>query len=215
MQNGDNLVVWICNPASGLCNSTSATATISGSGQNPNDILSIGVTITTGNDNARADTELWLTIEGQPPQCLKPSNNADSDVVCTNGGSARDQNGRQEWKNGTTDPKPQVFPVAVPAPVLSSLTVTLNSHNSLFETGDNWDIQAITVTGTTRGSATSTLFAQTNPMPPNDKNCIARLKTPDNATTVRLPLNGVGVPTYVGGKPSENGAATTCKNNGD
>ncbi|MGA8222937.1 MAG: hypothetical protein WB780_14910 [Candidatus Acidiferrales bacterium] len=215
MQNGDNLVVWICNPASGFCSSTSVTATISGSGQNPNDIVSIGVTITTGNDNARADTELWLTIGDLTPQCLKPSNNADSDSVCHNGGSAKDQNGRQEWKNGTTDPKPQVFPVAVPAPVLASLTITLISHNSLFETGDNWDIQAITITGTSRGGVTSTLFSQTNPMPPNDSNCIARLKTPDNSTTVRIPLNGVGVPTYVGGKPSENGAATTCKNNGD
>jgi hemoglobin len=215
MQNGDKLVVWICNPASGFCSSTSVSATISGSGQNPNDIVSIGVTITTGNDNARADTELWLTIEDQPPQCLKPSNNADSDSVCTNGGSARDQNGRQEWKNGTTDPKPQVFAVAVPSQVLSSLSITLNDHHTLFETGDNWDIQAITITGTTRGGVTSTLFTQTNPMPPNDNNCIARLKTPQNSTTARFPLNGVGVPTYVGGKPSENGAATACKNNGD
>lgn len=215
MQNGDNLVVWVCNPASGFCTSTTATATISGSGQNPNDITSLGITITTGNDNARADSELWITIEGQTSQCLKPSNNAGSDSVCTNGGSARDQNGRQEWTNGSSDPAPQVFSVAMPAPIFSSLSIKLISHNSFLETDDNWDIQAITITGTTRGGSTSTLFTQTNPMPPNDNNCIARLKGSPNATTVRIPLNGVGVPTYVDGKPGEAGVATSCKNNGD
>ena len=215
MQSGDNLVVWVCNAASGACNSTATMATIGGSGLNTNDITTIGVTITTGDDDARADSELQITIENPPPQCLKPSNNANSDSVCMNGGSARDQNGRQGWGNNTTDPSPQIFMVPTPAPVLSFLDIQLISHNHAFETDDNWDIQAITITGTTRGGSTSTLFTQTNPMPSNSDNCIARLKGSPNATTVRFPLNGVGVPTYVDGKPGERGVPTTCKNNGD
>lgn len=215
MQNGDDLVFWICNPKSGLCDSSAATATISGSGQNPNDIVFIGITITTGDDNARADSEIQFQIEDQPRQCLKPSNNASADLVCSNGGSARDQNGRQEWANGTADPNPQTFPVISPAPVFSNLKIQLISHNNSVETDDNWNIQAITITGTTRGGATTTLFSQTNPMPPNSNNCIARLKGSPNATTVTIPLNGVGVPTYADGKLAEKNAATACKNNGD
>jgi hemoglobin len=215
MQVGDNLVVWVCNPASGDCNSTATTSTVGGSGLNPNDITTIGVTITTGDDDARPDSELWITVESQSPQCLKPSNNANSDSVCTNGGSAKDQNGRQHWENNTTDPNPQIFTVATPAPVLSFLNIQLISHNHLFETDDNWDIQAITITGTTRGGTTSTLFTQTEPMPSNSNNCIARLKGSPNATIVRFLLNGAGGPTYVDGKPAERGEPTSCTNNGD
>ena len=215
MQVGDNLVVWVCNAASGSCNSSTATATVSGSGQNPNDIVNIGVTITTGDDNARSDSELWITVENQAAQCLKPSNNANSDSVCTNGGSRKDQNGRQEWANNTTDPIPQTFSVAMPAPAFSFLDLQMFSHDHGVEGDDNWDIQAITITGTTRGGTTSTLFTQTNPTPSNSSNCIARLKHSPNATTVRIPLNGIGVPAYVDGKPSERGVASTCKNNGD
>jgi hypothetical protein len=214
MQNGDSLVVWICNAASGYCNSSAVTATVSGSGLNPNDIVSLGVSITTGDDNARADSELWITVEGQGHQCLKPSNNANSDSVCPNGGSARDQNGRQEWQDGSTDPSPQNFSVGLPAPILSALDIQLISHDSWPESADNWDIQAITVTGTTRGGNTMTLFTQTNSMPPNSSNCIARLKGAPNATTVRIPLNNEGVPTYVNGKTGEAGVATACGNNG-
>ncbi|MGA7343086.1 MAG: hypothetical protein WBE72_19380 [Terracidiphilus sp.] len=216
LNSGDPLTLWVCNPSSGLCGSSNFNSTSSGSGQNPNDIVTLGVTIRTGDDDARSDTELWLSIPGLgTPFCLKPSNNAHPSTVCPqNGGSARDQNGRQGWNNGSTDPSPQIFNLQMPAPVLPGMDIQLISHNNNGENDDNWDIQAITVTGTTRGGSTSTLLTITGPSSVNSSNCIARLKAAPNASTVNFSLDGTNTHTYVDGTSSERGEITSCTNNG-
>jgi hypothetical protein len=80
-------------------------------------------------------------LNSEPATYLKPSNNADPDALCPNGGSATDQNGQQELKNVTSSA--QIFTLATPQPVtaLNTLTIQLISHNSLTETDDNWDVQ--------------------------------------------------------------------------
>jgi hypothetical protein len=80
-------------------------------------------------------------LNSEPATYLKPSNNADPDALCPNGGSATDQNGQQEWKNVTSSA--QIFTLAMPQPVtaLNTLTIQLISHNSLTETDDNWNVQ--------------------------------------------------------------------------
>jgi Pro-kumamolisin, activation domain len=134
-------------------------------------VVSLKVTIRTGNDNARPDSEIQGTLNGEPAFCLKPSNNANSDAVCPNGGSATDQNGNQEWKNFTNSA--QIFTLATPQPAtsLNALTIQLISHNHGFETDDNWDIQGITVA--TTGTNPKTLLNVSNP--DNGDNCIVRL----------------------------------------
>lgn len=176
----------------------------------PSEVTAV-ITLATGNDDARSDTELWATINGEPPVCLKPSNNANSDGVCNNGGSARDKNGKQSWDNWTSSS--QTFRLAAPQPLaaINTLTIRLIEHNNGFETDDNWDIQGITVTLTDSTGATTTVLNTSNPK--NGNNCIARLKGSPNATTVAFGLNGSGSHVYVDGK--EAGQTTTCSNNGD
>jgi hemoglobin len=217
MAASDMLAVWVCSPSSGMCGSGMFPANTSGSGLNPSDIIRLGVTITTGDDDARADSELWLSIPNTVDTfCLKPSNNASPSPVCMmNGGSATDQNGRQGWPSGSTDPGPQVFTLTMPAPKLPGMNIRLISHNSAFENDDNWDIQAITVTGTTRGGSVITLLTLAGPLPPNSGNCTARLKAAPNASTVSFTLDGTGGHTYFDGSGAERGATTTCTNNGD
>lgn len=175
----------------------------------PASVTTARITVATGNDDARSDTELWATINGEPPFCLKPSNNADADGVCNNGGSAGDQNGKQSWNNWTSSA--QTFTLATPQPLsaIASLTIQLIEHNSGFETDDNWDIQGITVS-LTSSSGTTTPLNLSNPN--NGNNCVARLKGSPNSTSVAFALNGTNSHVYVGGKA--NGQATTCSNNG-
>jgi subtilase family serine protease len=141
-------------------------------------IQSVTMIIGTGNDNARSDTELQATLPGVPTICLKPSNNADPDSVCPNGGSAKDEQGNQEWKNFTTSTQTFSFPASVPAPSLTTLQIKLFEHNNGTETEDNWDIQNITVIATDTANNTAPLLNVGNP--PNGDNCIVRLtgKTP-------------------------------------
>lgn len=184
----------------------------------PDTVTTISITVRTGNDNARSDTELVGSISGQQPFCLKPSNNADPDSTCANGGSATDQNGHQAWENWTTSA--QQFrlsaPVTVSALAANPISIQLKEHNNGFESDDNWDIQAITITATTLGGATTSLLSLSSPVNPNNKdNCVARLKGSPNATTVDFTLDGANGHTYADGTSSERGATTTCKNNGD
>jgi len=179
----------------------------------PASINQIHVTIETGNDNARSDSELWATLPGEPSFCLKPSNNADPDGVCANGGSATDQNGKQSWDNWTFSTESFSLPLPEPATSLTSLVIKLIEHDSTFETDDNWDIQGITVTLTDTNGNSTTALNMSNPQ--NGDNCIARLKGSPNATTVVFTLDGTNGHTYVDGKASEAGQTTTCKNNGD
>jgi len=168
------------------------------------------ITIQTGNDDARSDTELWATFNGEPTVCLKPSNNANSDSVCSNGGSARDQNGEQGWNNWTSSTQNFDLANAVSIASLTSLTIQLLEHNSTFESDDNWDIQGITVTLTDATGTSKTVLNLANPQ--NGNNCVARLKGSPNSTTVVFGLNGTNSHKYVGG--NANGKTTTCANNG-
>jgi len=174
-------------------------------------VVNAHITLATGNDDARSDTELWGTINGEPPFCLKPSNNANSDGVCNNGGSARDQNGNQSWDNWTSTT--ENFNLASPQPSTSinTFTIQLLEHNSGFEGDDNWDIQGITVVLTDTTGASTTVLTLSNPK--NGDNCVARLKGSPNSTTVAFGLNGTNSHVYVGG--NNGGKTTTCKNNGD
>jgi hypothetical protein len=169
------------------------------------------ITVGTGNDDARSDTELTAIINGEQALCLKPSNNANSDGVCDNGGSARDQNGNQSWNNFTSSR--QSFPLVTPQPLtaITTLTIQLVEHNNGFETDDNWDIQGGTVTLIDSAGAAHTVINMSNP--DNGNNCIARLKGSPNATTVSFGLNGTNTHVYVDGKEAHE--TTTCSNNGD
>ncbi len=168
------------------------------------------ITVWTGNDDARSDTELWATINGEPTFCLKPSNNANPDSVCANGGSAHDQNGNQSWNNWSSSTQTFDLTKSLPLSSFKTLTIQLLEHNSGFETDDNWDIQGITVTLTDSMGASTTVLNMSNPQ--NGNNCIARLKGSPNSTTVAFGLDGAKSHVYVGG--NANGQTTNCSNNG-
>jgi len=151
--------------------------------------VSVSINIITGNDNARKDTELQATFNGEPALCLKPSNNANSDGTCSNGGSAKDQNGLQDWGNGNNST--QNFTLATPQ-ALDGGTVTIQmiEHNSGFEGDDNWDIQGITITGTDSNGNSTVLLNMSVPL--NGNNCIARLKGSPNPSSVTYNLSAGG-----------------------
>jgi hypothetical protein len=150
---------------------------------------SVGITIETGNDDARSDTELWATITGEPPICLKPSNNADPDAVCNNGGSATDKNGQQKWDNWTTSG--QNFDLHTPSTLVgATITITLIEHNHGLENDDNWDIQGIQVTASTPHEGSALLLDMTNARNSNNENnCMARLKGAPNPSSVTYNLS--------------------------
>lgn len=154
----------------------------------PASVNQMRITIQTGKDDARSDSELWATLPGEPSFCLKPSNNADPDGVCANGGSATDQNGKQSWDNWTTSSQSFSLPVPQPLSSLGSITLKLIEHNSGFESDDNWDIQAITITMTDSTSTTTTVLNMANT--PNGDNCMARLKGSPNPSSVTYNLSG-------------------------
>lgn len=152
----------------------------------PTAIVSVVITIGTGNDNARKDSELWATFTGEPAICLKPSNNADSDGTCNNGGSAADQNGHQDWGNFTSST--QTFTLATPQALDGgALTIQLIEHNSGFEGDDNWDIQSISATGVDSMGNSSLLLSMSNPGGGNS--CMARLKGSPNPSSVTYNLS--------------------------
>jgi hypothetical protein len=152
----------------------------------PTAFVSVSIDVITGNDNARSDTELWATFNGEPALCLKPSNNANSDGTCNNGGSARDQNGQQNWGSG--DNGTQNFNLAAPQ-ALDGGTVTIQmlEHNSGFEGDDNWDIQGITISGTDSNGNSTMLLSMS--VPQNGNNCIARLRGSPNPSSVTYNLS--------------------------
>ena len=155
----------------------------------PTSFTSVIITIGTGNDDARSDTELWATFTGEPAMCLKPSNNADADGTCPNGGSSHDQNGNQSWNNFTSST--QTFPLATPSTLAgATITIQLIEHNNGFETDDNWDIQSITVTGLdSHGTPTVLLNMANAPSSSSPNNCMARLKGAPNPGSVTYNLS--------------------------
>jgi hypothetical protein len=148
-------------------------------------LKSVMITIVTGNDDARSDTELWASLPGETTLCLKPSNNADPDGICNNGGSARDQNGKQSWENW--QPSAQTFTLAAPAApsTLGTLTLQLVEHDSGFEGDDNWDVQSILVTGTDTSNNVITLLNVGN-SGTSGNTCIVRLTGSKGSFTFNL-----------------------------
>ena len=105
----------------------------------------IQITVATGHDNARSDTEIQASIPGLPSICLKPSNNANPNSTCNNNGHAADQNGNQEWKEWTSSKQQFSLPSPQARSAFSSLTIRLITHNNGTEGDDNWDIQGVSV----------------------------------------------------------------------
>ncbi|MGA8222616.1 MAG: hypothetical protein WB780_13265 [Candidatus Acidiferrales bacterium] len=156
----------------------------------PASVNEVHITIETGNDDARSDTELWATFPGEPSICLKPSNNADADGVCPNGGSATDQNGKQSWENWTTSAQSFSLPIPQPIAALSTINIKLLEHNSWLESDDNWDIQSITVTMTDTTGTTTTVLSMSNPRDSHhNDNCMARLRGSPNPSAVTYNLS--------------------------
>lgn len=156
----------------------------------PTAFTALGITIVTGNDDARSDTELTASLPGEPGICLKPSNNADADGVCPNGGSSHDQNGNQSWNNWKTSS--QKFNLANPETLaqLGTITINLIEHNSGFESDDNWDIQGIFVTGFDSSNNAFLLLSLSNPRDShNNDNCLARLRGSPNPSSVTYNLS--------------------------
>jgi hypothetical protein len=145
----------------------------------------VAISVETGNDDARSDTELWATISGEPTFCLKPSNNAKPDGVCDNnsGGSAPD------WDNWTSHG--QVFKLKTPSTLDDgTITITLIEHNGFAQGDDNWDIQGISVAGITAQNFQTLLLDMANPkISSNQNNCLARLKGPPSPSTVTYNLS--------------------------
>jgi hypothetical protein len=152
-----------------------------------NTFNAIQITIATGNDNARSDTEITGTVPGLPPFCLKPSNNADPNSVCNNNGHAADQNGNQEWKNWSSSKQEFALPSPQPLAALSSITIRLITHNNGGEGDDNWDIQGIKVvavpTNASQSPVTLLTFGKLDNVNRGSKACIRRLTSQSGTTT--------------------------------
>jgi hypothetical protein len=147
---------------------------------------SVQIQITTGNDDAQANSEIQATISnpvtlGTQSICLKPSTSTEPSPggVCTNGPGAVDQEGNQSWANWQT--VLQTFPLSL-ALDGAAMTIQLYQHNG---GSDSWDLEILDVTGFyTDGSL---LLSGFGAAPMMGNNCIARLR----------PAPDVGSVTYV------------------
>lgn len=191
----------------------------------PPNFDSVNINIQTGNDDAGSDSQITAQLSGQSHGiCLKPStsSNLAHDPVCTtNGPNAVDQNGMRSWSNWSQNN--QTFMLDT----VQNSTSGFGTIDIIFTEGDpscgdpfhegcdNWDLQGITVSvfdsHSPQPHPTTILLNMSNPQ--NADNCIARLKAPPNATTVRFSLDNANPPAYANGK--ESGTITGCKNNGD
>jgi hypothetical protein len=145
----------------------------------------VTIEITTGNDDAENYSEVQAVLHTSPPQqiCLKPSNTSDPSPggVCNNGPASTDQDGNQEWPNGIS--VAQTFTLGVPV-VLdgATLEIDLIQHYAFLQTGDNWDIQEMQVSGSDVNGALGVLSITNGPV--NGNNCLARLKASPGPVSV-------------------------------
>ena len=190
----------------------------------------VDIVMSTGGDDARADSEIWATMSGQSgnPFCLKASDNAPPDAACADNGpgldfSSEGTNFSPYWANGTTDlngtfglsgtsnkfklPSPQAS-----AAGFGTINIILLQHPRWPEGNDNWNIQGIKVVVSDSNGVlpTATLLNMSNPG--TGSNCLARLKGSPDATTVQFSLNGSAAPVYVDGNVA--GETASCLNNG-
>jgi C1A family cysteine protease len=170
----------------------------------------ITVDITTGDDDARDNSEIYATLNNGYEFCLKPSSSGPT-AHCRLPRN-EDQNGSNDWGNFSTNKNPQTFNLPPQDQSLESMTITLVSHSGTFQSADNWDIQALTVMGFDQNGGEHRLFTLGSPDDHNGGNCFARLKDHPNSDSVTLSLDGTNKHTYSGG--DENGKVSTCGNNG-
>jgi hypothetical protein len=179
----------------------------------------------TGNDDAGSGTEITAHFlvdrwSGSPAhtvqdisQCLKPTSSTTGswiDHVC-DGSSASNS-----WSKGTTNGQSLHAPFAQDLATGSGNIDIKLLQQSCSSFCDNWNLQGIIVrlwASDITGPPTAgpTLLVMGNG---GGGNCIAKLKAPPNATTVRFSLDFNASHVYVDGTSAEQGQTTTCKNNG-
>ncbi len=109
----------------------------------------ISFTIETGGDDLRGDSSATATVQlpgGSQTFTLKAQNDSG-------------------WGNFTTNTRN--FTLAGPPQPLSAfgkITITLTSHDSIFETPDNWNIQSLTVNAIGAGGSASIYSSSGNPL---------------------------------------------------
>ena len=147
----------------------------------------IKIEIWTGNDDARADSEIDAVLSFPDGNfkglCLKPSSTTEnSPGACINGSGV-------EWANGAD--VAQVFALSPEVLDGALLGITLVNHPPS-QGADNWDIQGIQVSATDKnGNVLLPLLTITSELPyvSGVNNCIARLKENPNISTVNYYLS--------------------------
>ena len=161
-----------------------------GSPPPPNTFNAVEITVATGHDDARSDTEISAAMPGERGFCLKPSNNADPNAICNNNGRSADQNGHQAWNNWTTST--QDFNLSNPQtlPAFSTIGIHLVTHNNGTEGDDNWDLQGLRVravpTDLSKQPVTLLSLGHFDNKDRGSNSCIRRVFGPSRTVTFKL-----------------------------
>jgi hypothetical protein len=174
------------------------------------------ISIETGDDDARSDSEILAKLSGQTAICAKQSDSIAANTICPgNGNSSPTWDNFTNWNPGTP------FPLTNTETGLSgfgTITISLVQSNlTCSSNGDNWDLQAINVVALdSTGSLPPITLLNLSEPNTGTNNCIARLKGADNgnATAVIFGNLGTASPTHVYANGKFAGETTTCVNNG-
>jgi hypothetical protein len=174
------------------------------------------ISIGTGDDDARSNSEVLVQLSGQTSICAKQSDSIASNGVCPGNG-----NSSPTWNNFTTWNPGTPFPLTNPQKGLAgfnTITVSLVQSNPSCTSGcDNWDLQSINVVAIdSTGSLPPITLVNLSEPDTGTNNCIARLKGANggNATAVKFGDLGTASPTHVYANGTFAGESTTCINNG-
>lgn len=96
--------------------------------------------ITTGGDDLRSDSSATATLNA-------PGSNALIQNI-----TLKQQNDNNSWPNNSTKDLTFNLNSAMPLSAIGSITITLTSHNSGFESNDNWNVQSANITLQNNGS---------------------------------------------------------------
>lgn len=174
----------------------------------PANFNQLQIKIYTGSDNLRADSDLQVGFTGianLTPFCLMRSNNGQPSGICT-GNAYGDINGVQGWDSWSTRTLTYINHFANWKWAGSgTMTLTMTSHNNGFETNDNWDIQAMTVTLTNTITNNSvTLFSVGNFNAPHvSGNCYWRFKPTGSPPIAKATFNLLPGTTPSNGCPND------------
>jgi hypothetical protein len=174
------------------------------------------VSLGTGDDDARSNSEVLVQLSGQNAICAKQSDSIKANSTCTGNG-----NSSPTWNNFTTWNPGTPFPLTNTETGLagfSTITVTLVQSNPTCSNNcDNWDLQSINVVAIdSTGSLPPITLVNLSEPDTGTNNCIARLKGANggNATAVTFGNLGTATPTHVYANGTFKGESTTCINNG-